>query len=211
MRDSATRSANASRPTPNRVGLLAVTIIGPESTGKTTLARRLAERFGAEWSGEAARAYVDARHARGDVTSLGPEDVAPIACAQTTLEDAAAMRVAASGVGLVVRDTDLVSTVVYARYYYGACPAWVEGAARARRAALYLLCDVDAPWAPDAVRDGGASEPAERARLRDAFAAALAEFGCRTVWVRGGWAERECAAVDAVCALRTAVRTAAAP
>ena len=182
----------------------AVALVGPESTGKTTLARRLAARFGAAWSEEAARAYVDARVARGDPPTLGAEDVGPIARAQAALEDAAAARAAARGAPLVVRDTDLVSTVVYARHYYGACPAWVEGAARARRAALYLVCDVDAPWAGDAVRDAAAADPAERARLRDAFAATLAELGCLTRWVRGGWDERERTAAVAVRSLLAA-------
>ena len=100
-----------------------------------------------------------------------------------------------------MRDTDLVSTVGYARRYYGACPAWVEDAARARRADLYLLCDVDAPWSPDAVRDAAAAAPAERVRLRDAFAAVLTDFGCAVVWVRGTWDERERVAAAAVRAL----------
>lgn len=141
---------------------------------------------------------MEARLARGDPSPLGAADVGPIARAQAAIEDAAAARAAAAGAPLVMRDTDLVSTVVYARHYYGACPAWVEDAARARRAALYLLCDVDAPWAGDVVRDAAAADPAERARLRDAFAAVLAEFGCRAVWVRGGGDERVRAADAAV-------------
>ena len=43
-------------------------------------------------------------------------------------------------------DTDLVSTVVYSRHYYGDCPAWIEAAAVRRLADLYLLHDIDVPW-----------------------------------------------------------------
>lgn len=178
-------------------------LVGPESAGKTTLALRLARRFGGEYSAEGARTYDEARRARGAVDPLGTGDVAPIARAQLALEDAAAARARTTRAPLLVRDTDLVSTVVYARHYYGACPAWVEEAARARRADLYLLCDVDAPWTPDPVRDAGAAAPAERARVREAFAAALAEFGCATVRVRGGWEARERVADTAVRALLT--------
>jgi NadR type nicotinamide-nucleotide adenylyltransferase len=178
-----------------------VALVGPESTGKTTLAARLAAAFDAEWSPESARAYAQARRAAGGGRPLGAEDVPPIARGQMALEDAAAERARAAGRRLVVRDTDLVSTVAYARHYYGAAPAWVDAAARARRADLYLLCDVDAPWAPDAVRDPDAAGAAARRVVRDAFVATLGEFGCAYAWVRGGWAERERAAGEAVRAL----------
>jgi nicotinamide riboside kinase len=136
------------------------------------------------------------------VLPLGFDDVPPIARAQVAAEDAAAAAALAGGNPLVVRDTDLVSTVVYARHYYGACPPWVEAAARARRAGLYLLCDVDVPWvAEGGQRDPSGADPRVRAALRDAFAAALAELGCDVVRVRGPWRERERAALEAVRAL----------
>ncbi len=152
---------------------------------------------------EAARRYVEARRgAGGEPPPLGPADVEPIARAQLRLEDDAAARALGAGRSLVVRDTDLVSTVVYARHYYGACPPWIEAAARARRAALYLLCDVDVPWLPEAgQRDPSGADPRVRDALRDAFAAALAEFGCRVAWVRGAPGARE---REALAAVRTA-------
>jgi hypothetical protein len=42
-------------------GLRRVVVYGPESTGKTTLARQLAEHFGAAWVPEYARAYIRAK------------------------------------------------------------------------------------------------------------------------------------------------------
>lgn len=150
-------------------------------------------------SHEAARAYADARAAslpRGTPPDqlLGPADVEPIARAQLALEDAAAARAAARHARLVVRDTDLVSTVVYARHYYGSCPPWIVDAARARRADLYLLCDVDLPWVADGQRD----RPHARDALRDEFARTLDALGCRWAFVRGRGAAREGAARAAV-------------
>lgn len=178
-----------------------VTLVGPESTGKTTLAARLAAAFGAELSAESARGYAEARAAAGDPRPLGPDDVEPIAHGQIALEDAAIERARAQGHARVVRDTDLVSTVVYARHSYGACPSWIEAEARARRAGLYLLCDVDVPWAADAARDPGAADSAVRLAVRDAFVETLGEFGCAYAWVRGGWRKREWVAREAVRAL----------
>ena len=56
---------------------------------------------------------------------------------------------------LLVQDTDLLSTVVYCRHYFGRCPAWIEEAAERRRPDLYLLCETDVPWIADCVRDRG--------------------------------------------------------
>jgi NadR type nicotinamide-nucleotide adenylyltransferase len=180
-------------PTPRVVAL-----VGPESTGKTTLAARLAAAFDAEWSAESARVYEEARRAAGTGHALGPGDVEPIARGQIALEDAAAARARAAGRPLVVRDTDLVSTVVYARHYYGTCPAWIVRAAAERRADFYLaLLPDDVAWAADSVRDATAS----RATLAAAFASTLVELGCAHVAVGGAWEERERAAVRAVRAL----------
>jgi nicotinamide riboside kinase len=177
-----------------------VTVTGPESTGKTTLAARLAGQFDTAWSAEASRRYLERRLAAGVAPrdALGPAHVGPIAVAQVDLEEAAAHEAAAKGRPLVVRDTDLVSTVVYARHYYGACPAWIERAARLRRAALYLLCDVDVPWIPDAARD----RPHDREALHAAFVTTLAALGCEVARIDGDWAARERRAAAALGTLR---------
>ncbi|MBI1810179.1 MAG: ATP-binding protein, partial [Gemmatimonadetes bacterium] len=122
-------------------------VTGPESTGKTTLAGALAAQFGAPCLPEAARGYAEARRAEG--RALTADDAEPIARAAIAAEDAAL----AAAPPLLVLDTDLVSTVVYTRHYYGGAPAWMEDEARGRRGHLYLLCDVDLPWTPDGVRD----------------------------------------------------------
>jgi NadR type nicotinamide-nucleotide adenylyltransferase len=164
---------------------LRVVVTGSECTGKTTLARALAARFGAPWVREYCRGY----HA----TKGGPldaSDVEPIARGQIAEADEAETRAA----GLLVLDTDLLSTVVYARHYYGACPAWVEEAARERRADLYLLCSTDLAWEPDAPRDRGD----RREEMHGLFVAALAALGAEVRPVAGVGPAREEAAAVAV-------------
>jgi cytidylate kinase len=107
-----------------------VVVTGSECTGKTTLARELATHFGTSWSPEYAREY-----AIGTGSPLTLADVDAIARGQIAGEEEAVRR----ATRLVVHDTDLLSTVVYSRHYYGRCPEWVERAARDRRADLYLL------------------------------------------------------------------------
>lgn len=173
--------------------LVRICVVGPESTGKTTLAQRLAEWTDTEWVSEGSRDYAE-RTPR----PLTVDDVGPIAREHIRLADAAAERARARGSGLLVLDTDLVSTVVYARHYYGMVPAWVERAERRRRASLYLLCDVDVPWVPDGIRD----RPTDREAMHGLFANALARRHAKVMRVSGGWEERWTSALDAVRTLR---------
>ncbi|HYC87844.1 MAG TPA: ATP-binding protein [Thermoanaerobaculia bacterium] len=151
-----------------------ICLTGPESTGKSELAARAARELGATWVREYAREYAE-RH-----QELTTADVEPIARGQIANEDAA-------GGPLILLDTDLISTVVYARYYYGSCPAWIEEEARRRKADLYLLLDTDIPWKPDPARDAGGEA---REDLFDAFRAALDEFGTQWEIVSGDWETR---------------------
>jgi NadR type nicotinamide-nucleotide adenylyltransferase len=152
-----------------------ITLTGPECTGKTSLAQRAARELGIPWTPEHARGY--AEHC---VRQLIASDVEPIARGQIAVLDAVAGP-------LVVQDTDLISTVVYARHYYGACPEWIVSEAWVRRADLYLLLDTDVPWLPDPARDAGGDV---REDLFDAFRAALDEFETRWEIVSGDWEER---------------------
>ena len=151
-------------------------LTGPECTGKSTLAAQLAREFGTVWVPEYAREYAETH---GNV--LTAADVEPIARGQMASEDAA------RDAERIVLDTDLISTVVYARHYYGSCPQWIEAEALRRRADLYLLLDTDCIWLPDPARS---PTPDDREDLFDAFRAALDEFDTRWHIVSGDWAER---------------------
>jgi NadR type nicotinamide-nucleotide adenylyltransferase len=174
---------------------LIVALTGPESTGKTWLTGLLAERFDAPYSAESARAYVDALLARDPHVMLSYDTVDPIARGQVALEDAAEREARRRGRPLALRDTDLVSTVAYSRLLYGAAPEWVERAARARRASLYLLCEVDVPFVDDPVRRDA---PEDRHAAQDAFVATLTEMRCTWTAIGGDWADRAVAAERAV-------------
>lgn len=165
-----------------------ICVIGPESTGKTTLAMQLAEHLHTSWIAEAARLHAERVH-----RELSAADVEPIARLHITLADDATQRASENSCSSVVFDTDLVSTVVYARHYYGACPAWIVEAAQQRLADIYLLCDVDLPWEADGIRD----EPLNRAPLLAAFADTLANLGATYRLVTGTGEERLARAMQA--------------
>lgn len=154
-----------------------VCLTGPESTGKTTLAARLAAHFGTVWVPEFSRQYAEARP-----DPLVYEDVVAIAQGQIALEE----RLAAGAAGLVILDTDILSSVVYSHYCYGDVPERVMSAASERLADLYLLFSIDVPYVDDPVR----SSVEHRQALFALFQKALEDFGAGYVIVSGDWEER---------------------
>lgn len=166
--------------------LARIVITGSECTGKTTLARELAARHGALWVPEQSR-EIATRLGR----PLTSEDVSAIASAQIAAEDAIIADAERRGDRMVYLDTDLLSTVVYGRHYYGVCPSWIEAETRVRIADLYLLADIDVPWTPDGVRD----RPEARQQIHDEFHAALSEFGAPSCEVHGLGEDRTASAI----------------
>ena len=167
-----------------------VVLIGPECTGKTWLAGELARHYGVPWAPEHAREYVD-RHG----ALLTYADVDPIGRGQEAGEDAAIARAAAAGASVVVLDTDLVSTMVYSRHYYGDCPAWIAEAAARRVGELDLLHHVDVEWGPDGRQR---EQPERRGELFERFRGTLAGLGAHVADVLGPWPDRQRLATAAV-------------
>jgi NadR type nicotinamide-nucleotide adenylyltransferase len=171
--------------------MIRVVLTGSESTGKTTLAARLATHYQAELVPEFVRGYAE-RIGR----PIGFEDHGPIARGQIELENDHI----AGAANLVVQDTDLLSTVVYCDHYFGTCPPWIVETAVARRPDLYLLCEIDVPWIADLVRDRGD----RREEIQALFRAAVKSSKSTIAVISGDWDERFQRATDAIDALRLA-------
>ncbi len=171
-----------------RAGVIRVVLTGSESTGKSTLAERLAAHYQVELVPEFVRGFAERK--------AGPiefSDHGPIARGQIALEDEHIARAAQ----LVIQDTDLLSTVVYCRHYFGACPPWIEEAARMRRPDVYLLCETDVEWIADGVRDRGHMREAMQQLFRDA----VSESGAPFVVITGDRDERFARATESIDAL----------
>ena len=153
--------------------VIRVVVTGSECTGKTTLADALAESYGTAAVPEYVRQFVREKGA-----APAYRDVEAIARGQIELEEAAVRETAS----LVIQDTDLVSTWIYSRHYYGECPRWIEEALRERIADLYLLADIDVPWVPDGEQR---DRPDRRDEMQELFRRCLAERGARVVEIRG--------------------------
>ncbi|MDB6128170.1 MAG: hypothetical protein JWM35_2066 [Verrucomicrobia bacterium] len=173
-----------------------VVIFGTESTGKTTLAQKLATHFGEPWSPEFVREFWDLR--RGKII---PEDLGTIALGQMANEDYAVARAKR----IAFFDTDLLTCTLWDDVLFpGCCPAWVreEAGSRAKQVSLWLLCDTDIPFVPDPQRSFPDAEG--RARGRKLWREALESRRLPFVEISGDWTEREKAAIAAVERIRSA-------
>lgn len=177
-------------PPPVRAHFLRrVCVFGPESTGKSTLARRLAAHFQTRAVPEYARALLEAQDGR-----LDEADMPLIARGQAAAE-AALARCEHEGVRRVLFcDTDPLTTLVWSARLYGRVAPEVAALAEAHDYDLYLLTAPDVPWVADVVR----YLPDDRAGFFARCQAALAGRGRRFVVVEGGWARREATAIAAV-------------
>ncbi len=158
-----------------------IVLFGPESTGKTTLARQLAEHYKTEWVPEYMREYLQ-RKWDTEHKTCEPGDLLPIALGQMEAENRAAQRAR----GILFTDTNLLELQVYSQVYYGYAEPWLQKAAEQARYDLYFLTYIDVPWEPDDLRD----KPGERKEMFRIFEKALRERGLPYIVLRGNKEQR---------------------
>jgi len=126
------------------LNLIRVSITGPESTGKSAIAEKLAFHYKTSWVPEVARSYLSV---------LGRpykfEDIAIIAKQQLALED----KTATLARHFLFCDTDLIVTKLWSEYKYDKCDPWIAEMVKSHHYDLYLLCNIDLPWEEDPLRE----------------------------------------------------------
>jgi len=135
-----------------------IVIIGPESTGKSTLCQQLAAHYGTIWCPEYAREYL-LKHGM----NYTYDDLLTIAKGQIELEDklgpAAGSRKSGEGSRathhspLFFIDTDMYVMKVWCEFVFGKCHAFILDQIKNRKYDLYLICNIDLPWIKDELRE----------------------------------------------------------
>src|SRR5882757_9813383 len=98
-----------------------IVIIGPESTGKSTLCEGLAAHFKSDWVPEYAREYL-LKHGKNYQFA----DLITIARGQLELEDAHAASLQERGEdAFLFIDTDMHVMKVWGEFVFGRCDTWV--------------------------------------------------------------------------------------
>ena len=124
-----------------------VAIIGPESTGKSTLARYLARRYKGTYVPEYARTYVE----RKGTTEVSFDELCDIARHQIEEMEL----IANSQQPIAIFDTELIVTKVWFDYAFGRVPEWLNESIHRYPMDAYLLTYPDLPWVPDPARSNG--------------------------------------------------------
>ncbi len=184
--------------------LARVVVIGPESTGKSSLSERLASHYGTCWCPEYARAYL---HERG--TDYGYESLLEIARGQLELEDRHARKAYSEWASsptqsrtprpLLFIDTDMYVMKVWCEFVFGKCHPWILDRIAERSYDLYLLCHTDLPWVQDDLREY--PDPSTRMELFRIYRDHMANQPVPWADILGSHDERLQAAVGAVDAM----------
>ena len=127
-----------------------IVIIGPESTGKSSLAAQLANHYKTQWVPEYAREYL-LKYG----TDYTYEDLYTIAEGQIKGETDIinSLQPATRNPQLIFIDTDLQVIKVWSEFVFNKCDNRILTAIANRQYDLYLLCNTDLPWVKDELRE----------------------------------------------------------
>jgi NadR type nicotinamide-nucleotide adenylyltransferase len=126
-----------------------IVVIGPESTGKSTLCEQLAKYFETSWVPEYAREYLEKNG-----TNYSYDDLLTIAKGQIELEEEALknskFKIQSSKLFI---DTDMYVMKVWCEFVFNKCHNWILNRIAERKYDYYLLCNVDLEWVHDTLRE----------------------------------------------------------
>lgn len=159
-----------------------VVLFGPESTGKTTLAKELAAHFNTHWVPEYMRTYLEEKWDE-DNRSCDVDDLNNIAVGQIASEN----KLSATANRVLFCDTDLLEIKVYSKVYLqGYCDPMIAKYAAENSYDLYFLTYIDVPWEADVMRD----KPFEREQMFANFKKALESHNKPYIVLTGSLEER---------------------
>jgi len=139
--------------------IIKVVVIGPESTGKSSLCEQLANHYNTEWVKEYAREYLLANG-----TEYSYDNLLEIAEGQFALENAAIQAAkdkiknanesnSTSSSELILIDTNMYVLKVWCEFVFDKCHPWILNQIIENSYDLYLLCNIDLPWVKDELRE----------------------------------------------------------
>jgi NadR type nicotinamide-nucleotide adenylyltransferase len=166
-----------------------VVVIGPESTGKSTLCEQLANYYKTNWVPEYAREYLTVNG-----MNYTFDDLLTIAQGQVALEESYIEK--AKDASLLFIDTDQYVMKVWGEFVFSKCHQWTLDQITKRKYDLYLLCNIDLPWAYDVLREY--PDPGPREELYNIYRNIMLNQSVPWIEISGNYDERFQKAINAV-------------
>jgi len=182
-----------------------IVAIGPESTGKSTLCEKLAAHYSSLYIKEYAREYL-----LTNGTNYSFDNLLDIAKGQIKLEEQAIATIENQPAGnksfstdYLFLDTDMYVMKVWCEFVFDKCHPWILDRIAERKYDLYLLCNTDAPWVKDELREYPDAET--RIRQYHYYKDILSNQSVPWVDISGGYEVRLQKAIAAVNRLQLAL------
>ena len=166
-----------------------IVVIGPESTGKSTLCEQLADHYKTDWVKEYAREYL-----LTNGTNYTFDNLLDIAKGQLRLEDECLMLNAKPSTIFI--DTDMYVMKVWCEFVFEKCHNFILNQIVERKYDLYLFCNVDLPWVKDELREYPDLE--SREKLYHIYKDAMVNQNVPWVDISGNYQKRLKTAITAV-------------
>lgn len=164
-----------------------IVILGPESTGKSTLCSQLAAHFHSEWCPEYAREFL-LEHG----TAYSFDDLLLIAKGQWKLEQV----YSSNSKDFLFVDTDQYVMKVWCEFVFNQCHSWILNRVAEQHPDLYLLTKPDLPWVKDELREYPDEGP--RQQLYHIYRDLLIHQHVPWIEIHGDYDERLASAIAAV-------------
>jgi NadR type nicotinamide-nucleotide adenylyltransferase len=133
-----------------------IVVLGPESTGKSTLCAALAAHYQTIWTPEYARQYLSeygTKYTYDDLLTIAKGQIKNEVKAIQLLEQNNADNISQATTKKLIVDTDMYVMKVWCEYVFNNCHHYILEQINQRSYDLYLLCDIDLPWAADEMRE----------------------------------------------------------
>ncbi|RZL22622.1 MAG: NadR [Pedobacter sp.] len=122
-----------------------IAIVGPESTGKSTISKQLAKHYNVPWVPEYARFYCD-----NLTVPCNLQDEINMFHGQIALEESV---LSMTETDFIICDTTFLTVKIWSDEMFGETPQIVLDGIKKHPYDLYLLLDIDLPWQDDPLRD----------------------------------------------------------
>lgn len=164
-----------------------IVLIGPESTGKTTLAKELAGIYNEPYIAEYARKFINELDRPYEF-----KDLEYIAWRQLNNEN----YFVRNAHQFIFCDTNILTVKIWSEYKYGKVAEYITKHLEVFKYDLYLLCGIDVPWEADPQREH--PNPEQRRELYDIYKKELEDIGANYIELSGSQEERLKAAQEAI-------------